>query len=164
MPKVSGHKACQAWGRGAATNIPQLGGYFELLKTKIACGLVHLIMMPLFSQSLFVLALPILGVATFWSSWIQDFAKSSFPFWSGVAFAPQVRLSQGLVVGTILDSKFPTPIEGFMGLPYAQPPTGDRRFRRALALPESNITFEAKKYGPMYGISSKSFKVKAEDL
>jgi triacylglycerol lipase len=61
-----------------------------------------------------------------------------------------VRISQGLVIGMVLDNKFPAPIEAFMGLPYAQAPTGDRRFRRAVQLAESNNTFKAQNYGPMF--------------
>ena len=56
---------------------------------------------------------------------------------------------QGLVIGTILDDNFPAPIEGFLGLPYAQSPVGERRFRRAAPLPASNETLQATKYGPM---------------
>ena len=63
--------------------------------------------------------------------------------------SPEVKLPQGLVVGTVLDHGFPTAVEAFMGLPYAQAPTGDRRFRRAVPLPDSISKFEAKSFGPM---------------
>ncbi len=119
-------------------------------KFESSVRVLYAIMMPLLIRSLFLLALPIIGVAIFWSSWIQYFTKSVFPAWSESKYVPQVRLLQGLVVGTLLDVEFPAPIEGFMGLSYALPPTGERRFRRAVALPESNNTFEAKKYGLMY--------------
>ena len=97
-----------------------------------------------------VAAVPILGVTTFWYSWLLEIATPFLSTWNPNLFAsPQVRLSQGLVIGTTLDDKFPAPIEGFMGLPYAEPPTGDKRFRRAVPLPASNSTFEANKYGSM---------------
>lgn len=102
------------------------------------------------SISLSLLALPIVGIAIFWSSWLQDITTSYYPAWTSSEF-PRVKLSQGLVIGTVLDNKFP-PIDAFLGLPYAQPPTGDRRFRRAFSLPESNLTIKAQKYGPMYAL------------
>ncbi|EKD19761.1 uncharacterized protein L3040_001893 [Drepanopeziza brunnea f. sp. 'multigermtubi'] len=99
--------------------------------------------MPSTVQILFLAALPILGVAVFFT-WVQT---SFSPLWDTSSSAPQVKISQGLVVGTILDNKFPAPIEAFMGLPYSQPPTGERRFRRAVPLPESDKTFKAQEYG-----------------
>lgn len=99
---------------------------------------------------LFLTALPILGLAVLWPSWLQDITSQFFPSWtSDLAVIPRVKLSQGLVIGTVLDDKFPGIIEAFMGLPYAQSPTGDRRFRRASPLPESNTTFKAQGYGPI---------------
>ena len=80
------------------------------------------------------------------SSWFQT---SFSPLWNSSAL-PQVKISQGLVIGTILDQNFPGPIDAFMGLPYAEAPIGDRRFRRAVPLPNSNQTFKAQAYGPMY--------------
>ncbi|KAE8452649.1 hypothetical protein EG329_013908 [Mollisiaceae sp. DMI_Dod_QoI] len=93
-------------------------------------------------------AVPIIGLAVFWSSWLQDVTDLIFPSWNS-SESPQVKLSQGFVIGTVLDEKFPVPIEAFIGLPYAQPPTGERRFRRAFPLPESNATIKAQKYGPI---------------
>lgn len=107
--------------------------------------------MPLIISLSFLTALPIVGIAIFWSSWFGDLNNSVFPAWTS-SVTPQVKLSQGLVIGTVLDNKFPAPIDAFMGLPYAQSPTGDRRFRRAFPLPDSNLTFRAQKYGPMYAL------------
>lgn len=109
--------------------------------------------MPPIFRTLFLISVPILGVAIFGSTWLQDFFSTStiVPFWKAESTSPpQVKISQGLVVGKILDggNYFPEPIEAFMGLPYAQAPIGDRRFRRAVQLPESNDTFNAHAYGP----------------
>lgn len=103
--------------------------------------------------SLFTLALlPLIGLALFYSSpFLQDLIAPYTALWNASSpppSGPAVRIPQGLVVGTVLDNGFPTPVEAFMGLPYAQPPTGERRFRAAVPLPESNgTTFEAKQYG-----------------
>jgi acetylcholinesterase len=106
--------------------------------------------MPSIHQFLLLTAVPILGVTVFWYSWLVEIATPFLALWTPHSLAlPQVKLTQGIIVGTVLDHKFPAPIEGFMGVPYAEAPTGDRRFRRAVALPASNSTFEAKKYGPM---------------
>lgn len=102
--------------------------------------------MPSLAQTLYLAAFPIIAVAVLWTPLSQNL---QIP-WSFSTNDPQVRLSQGLVVGTVLDNKFPAPIEAFMGLPYSQPPTEDRRFRRAVPLPASNDTFKAQSYGPMY--------------
>lgn len=101
--------------------------------------------MPSLVQMLFLAALPIIGMGVFFSSWFQT---SFSPLWNYPA-SPQVKISQGLVVGTILDQNFPAPIDAFMGLPYAEAPVGERRFRRAVPLPESNKTFKAQDYSPM---------------
>ncbi|MAD86143.1 MAG: hypothetical protein CL912_24550 [Deltaproteobacteria bacterium] len=102
--------------------------------------------MPSLIQMLFLATLPIIGMGIFFSSWFQ---ASFVPLWNSPVL-PQVKISQGLVVGMILDQNFPAPIDAFMGLPYAEAPVGDRRFRRAVPLPESSKTFKAQAYGPMY--------------
>jgi triacylglycerol lipase len=109
--------------------------------------------MPSLTQILFLAAVPIIAVAVLWSPFSQD---SQIP-WSFSSNDPQVRLSQGLVIGTILDHKFPAPIEAFMGLPYSQPPIENRRFRRAVPLPASNDTIKAQKYGPMFAVPIRNF-------
>jgi acetylcholinesterase len=103
-------------------------------------------------QTVLLPAVPILGVVIFCSPWLTEIPNSMFPSWKQEFKMPRVVLSQGVIAGTVLDSKYPAPVEAFMGLPYAQPPTGDRRFRRAVALQESNKTFKAQKYGPMYEV------------
>lgn len=62
---------------------------------------------------------------------------------------PSVTIKQGTIVGKLLDDgKFPEPIEGFMGIPFALPPVNDRRFRPAVPVPEGNGTLEAFFMGP----------------
>jgi acetylcholinesterase len=105
--------------------------------------------MTFLTKIIFLTSISVLGLAIFWYTSLQDVLPHSFLLWATSTTAPQVTLSQGLVIGTILDNNFPAPIEAFMGLPYAQVPIGERRFRRAVSLPDSNDTFQAKKYGPM---------------
>ncbi|PKX90410.1 putative extracellular lipase [Aspergillus novofumigatus IBT 16806] len=61
---------------------------------------------------------------------------------------PTVHLRQGIVVGTRLSDSLPRPVDAFRGIPYALPPTGDRRFRRAVAVGSSNDTIDASRFGP----------------
>ena len=62
---------------------------------------------------------------------------------------PTVKISQGNVVGTIVDDDtFPAPLEGFMGIPYALPPLGELRFRHAVPVADSNGTIQAFQLGP----------------
>ncbi|KAK8092935.1 hypothetical protein PG999_014522 [Apiospora kogelbergensis] len=42
---------------------------------------------------------------------------------------PRVTLPQGTVVGVTQRGAYPNPVDAFLGIPYALPPTGDRRFR-----------------------------------
>lgn len=65
---------------------------------------------------------------------------------------PSVKLpSQGKVIGISIPEETlrPRAVEAFLGIPYALPPTGDRRFRPAEKLPPTpdNI-LDASKYGP----------------
>lgn len=67
------------------------------------------------------------------------------------ASRPTTSLPQGKVVGVTIPegTHQPRSVEAFYGIPYAQPPVGDRRFRPAekiTASPESVI--DASKYGP----------------
>ena len=65
----------------------------------------------------------------------------------------QVIIKQGTIVGKLLDDgKYPAPIEGFMGIPYALPPVNDRRFRPAVPVPEGNGTLNAFYMGPRYAV------------
>lgn len=61
---------------------------------------------------------------------------------------PTVQLRQGTVVGTRLSDTLRQPVDAFRGIPYALPPTGDRRFRRAVAVGSSNDTIDASRFGP----------------
>ncbi|KAJ5901569.1 Carboxylesterase type B [Penicillium taxi] len=62
---------------------------------------------------------------------------------------PSVILPQGHVVGTHLETTSPHPVEAFLGIPYALPPTGDRRFRPAEKVHLSKETIDASKFGPI---------------
>lgn len=64
---------------------------------------------------------------------------------------PTVRLPQGKVVGISLPQEQfrPRPVEAFLGIPYAKPPVGDRRFRPAEKLaPSPDNVIDASRYGP----------------
>ncbi|TKA26487.1 hypothetical protein B0A50_05324 [Salinomyces thailandicus] len=61
---------------------------------------------------------------------------------------PTVTLPQGTYIGkTLTDPKHPSPIEAWLGIRYAQPPIGELRFARPVALEPSTETFEAMEYG-----------------
>lgn len=64
---------------------------------------------------------------------------------------PTVCLPQGKVIGISFPKEplRPRAVEAFLGVPYAKPPIGDRRFRPAEKLPPSpgNVV-DASKYGP----------------
>lgn len=62
---------------------------------------------------------------------------------------PSVKLPQGTVVGITQHEGFEKPIHAFLGIPYALPPTGDRRFRPPVKIPESaDAIIDASRYGP----------------
>ncbi|KAJ5167385.1 Carboxylesterase type B [Penicillium canariense] len=61
---------------------------------------------------------------------------------------PSVTLLQGLVVGIHLQEAFPQAVDAFLGVPYALPPVGERRFKPAFKVPASEETIDASKYGP----------------
>lgn len=67
----------------------------------------------------------------------------SLGFWA-YATCASVRITNGTVYG-VVDSD--NGVEKFLGLPYAEPPIGDRRLRQAEPLTESFGTFEADKFG-----------------
>ncbi|KAK2051864.1 carboxylesterase [Colletotrichum caudatum] len=60
---------------------------------------------------------------------------------------PSVTLTQGTVVGATLTDGLPRPVEAFKGIPYALPPTGDRRFRAPVKVEPSTETIDASKWG-----------------
>ncbi|KAK8024431.1 hypothetical protein PG993_012497 [Apiospora rasikravindrae] len=66
---------------------------------------------------------------------------------------PRVTLPQGTVVGVTQHGAYPNPVDAFLGIPYAQPPTGDLRFRPpvkvAKAAPgEEEKIIDASQFGP----------------
>ncbi|KAK8071270.1 hypothetical protein PG997_011473 [Apiospora hydei] len=66
---------------------------------------------------------------------------------------PRVALPQGTVVGVTQHGAYPNPVDAFLGVPYAQPPTGDLRFRPpvkvAKAAPgEEEKIIDASQFGP----------------
>ncbi|OBS24250.1 hypothetical protein FPOA_04796 [Fusarium poae] len=60
-----------------------------------------------------------------------------------------ISLPQGKLVGVKLDDSLPQPVDAWLGVPYALPPTGDRRFRPPVKVSSSPDTvIDASKYGP----------------
>lgn len=60
---------------------------------------------------------------------------------------PQVMIRQGTVVGLTVRDTLRTPVDAFRGIPYALPPVGERRFRPAVAVGESDRILEAGHFG-----------------
>lgn len=63
---------------------------------------------------------------------------------SGVPPLPSVTIPQGTFIGK-RNSNYPQILEEFLGIPYALPPTGDRRFRPPFPVTASNATFDVTK-------------------
>ncbi|OOF90941.1 hypothetical protein ASPCADRAFT_177925 [Aspergillus carbonarius ITEM 5010] len=61
---------------------------------------------------------------------------------------PRITTPQGTVVGTTLTDTLKSPVDAFRGIPYALPPVGDLRFRRAVAVNESDRIIDASQFGP----------------
>ena len=62
--------------------------------------------------------------------------------------APAVTLRQGTVVGKLLaDTSYPRSVEAFLGIPYALPPTGERRFMPPEPVVEGDGEIDASQYG-----------------
>jgi len=60
-----------------------------------------------------------------------------------------IPLPQGKLVGVQLNDTLPQPVDAWLGVPYALPPTGDRRFRAPAKVTSSPDTIiDASKYGP----------------
>lgn len=62
--------------------------------------------------------------------------------------SPKIQLPQGTVVGTVSQEKYPHAVEAWKGIPYALPPTGERRFRPPEKVGKSEATIDATKFGP----------------
>lgn len=52
------------------------------------------------------------------------------------------------MIGISITGDLPQPIEAFLGIPYAQPPVGDLRFRAPAKLARSDEIIDASKFGP----------------
>ncbi|XP_046579689.1 cholinesterase 2-like [Haliotis rubra] len=61
---------------------------------------------------------------------------------------PVIDAPWGVVEGTTNVTEDWTPYHAFLGIPFAVPPTGSRRFKRPQPHPGFNHTFKAYKYGP----------------
>jgi carboxylesterase type B len=61
---------------------------------------------------------------------------------------PSVTLPQGQVIGIQIKEEFPVTLDAFLGVPYALPPVGERRFKPVFKVAESTETIDASKYGP----------------
>lgn len=97
-------------------------------------------------QQILSLALPVVSPVVDWTASLNGYWQ---PVLEVLSTSPTVNLPQGTYKGTVLHDTFPAPIDAFLGIPYAQPPMGDLRFRAAKPLPSSNETYSAKKYGFM---------------
>ncbi|KAI1444955.1 alpha/beta-hydrolase [Annulohypoxylon stygium] len=75
---------------------------------------------------------------------------------------PKVILTQGTVVGIQQQDAYPKPVDAFLGIPYALPPTGDRRFRPPEKVAASTDVIDASKFGPR--APAKLFIVKGPQL
>lgn len=62
---------------------------------------------------------------------------------------PSVTLAQGRLVGTRLEESSAHPVDAFLGVPYALPPTRERRFKPAGKVAPSKDTIDASKFGPI---------------
>ncbi|CAI7625633.1 unnamed protein product [Penicillium pancosmium] len=67
---------------------------------------------------------------------------------SGSSDHPTVTLAQGKVIGTIREEAAPQSVEAFLGVPYALPPVGERRFKPAERVPASTQSIDATRFGP----------------
>lgn len=87
-------------------------------------------------------------------------ARSSKLLWifSAAAYA-SVHIANGTVNGVIDND---SGIEKFLGIPFAEPPVGDRRLRQAAPLEQPFGTLEANKFGPSC-ISARDQGLQSED-
>ena len=83
-------------------------------------------------------------------SFPQQAIQQYLPSWLSSYAAPSVTLPQGRLIGTVVDDgSFPTPIEAFLGVPYALPPIDQLRFARPQPVRPSTQALDASRYGPM---------------
>ncbi|KAI4960804.1 hypothetical protein J4E86_002429 [Alternaria arbusti] len=61
---------------------------------------------------------------------------------------PEVKITQGTLLGMTLQGDYPRAVEAFRGVPYALPPTGERRFRPPQKVAPSQDTIDASSFGP----------------
>lgn len=61
---------------------------------------------------------------------------------------PTVTLPQGTVIGIRERNAYPGVVESFKGIPYAQPPVGDLRFRPPVKVEASTSIIDASRFGP----------------
>ncbi|KAJ5764915.1 hypothetical protein N7520_004474 [Penicillium odoratum] len=61
---------------------------------------------------------------------------------------PSVTLHQGTFIGARQEETTPQPVDAFLGIPYALPPVGERRFKPAEKVNASTDTFDASEFGP----------------
>ncbi|KAF4625699.1 hypothetical protein G7Y89_g12469 [Cudoniella acicularis] len=105
-------------------------------------------------NTLYLSALPFLFLFIFLST-SHFFPNQSSPFslslFKPSSPSPEVQIGQGIIVGTIIDEKYPAPVEAFLGIPYAQPPVGELRFRRAVKVQASDERVSAGKWGYIIG-------------
>lgn len=67
---------------------------------------------------------------------------------NGSSDQPTVILAQGKVIGTIRKGTAPQSVDAFLGVPYALPPVGERRFKPAERVFASTQSIDATKFGP----------------
>ncbi|KAI4717901.1 alpha/beta-hydrolase [Aureobasidium sp. EXF-10727] len=65
-----------------------------------------------------------------------------------IADLPIVTISQASLTGVLVEDDFPVPVEAWLGVPYAQSPTGSLRFAKPKPVAPGNETFLANKFGP----------------
>ncbi|OJJ34514.1 hypothetical protein ASPWEDRAFT_136662 [Aspergillus wentii DTO 134E9] len=61
---------------------------------------------------------------------------------------PLTTLPQGILIGKTLKQDLKTPIDAFLGIPYAVSPVGERRFRPAVPVPAGEGVVDAREFGP----------------
>ncbi|EEH19525.2 hypothetical protein PABG_01844 [Paracoccidioides brasiliensis Pb03] len=65
----------------------------------------------------------------------------------GGAKVPSVTIRQGTIIGRVLQHNIPQSVEAFLGVPYALPPTGERRFMPPVPVNSSDDVIDATSCG-----------------